>query len=455
MAIAQPIQEQDPYVLSELTIKEPPKGWVESLRYLGPGLILSASIVGSGELIATTTLGAKAGFVTLWVILVSCVIKVVLQLEFGKHAINTGESTMASFNKLPGPKLGKANWSIWAWLLIMVLKFVQVGGIVGGVALTLNIAFPGVSVSVWAWIAALSAAVLVFQGYYKFIEKLSVIMIALFTLITLACVAFLQLTQYAVSWSNILEGLQFRLPREAVGVAIAAFGITGVGGDEIMQYNYWCLEKGYAAFTGPRRNSPDWIRRAKGWISVMYKDAFLSMVIYTLATAAFYLLGAAVLHGRGEIPQGFKMVETLSRMYTETLGFWAKDVFLVGAFIVLYSTLFAALAGWARIFTDAFGQVGLINFHDRKARWRTIALLSWAFPIIWTILFLFIRAPVLMVLLGGIATSIMLILVIFAAIHYRYWRLSEELKPSVLYDIGFWLSAIVIAFVGIYGLISL
>ena len=90
-------QDHDPYVLSELNIKEPPTTWLSRLRYLGPGLILSASIVGSGELIATTTLGAKAGFVTLWVILVSCIIKVALQLEFGRHVINTGESNFAFF----------------------------------------------------------------------------------------------------------------------------------------------------------------------------------------------------------------------------------------------------------------------------------------------------------------------------------------------------------------------
>ena len=39
-------------------------------------------------------------------------------------------------------------------------------------------------------------------------------------------------------------------------VAMGAFGITGVGGDEIMAYNYWLIEKGYAAFTGPRDESP-------------------------------------------------------------------------------------------------------------------------------------------------------------------------------------------------------
>src|SRR3546814_15067440 len=113
-----------------------------------------------------------------------------------------------------------------------------------------------------------------------------------------------------------------------------------------MYYNYWCLEKGYARFTGPFRDTPEWQRRAKGWISVMHLDALFSMVIYTLVTAAFYLLGAAILHQRSEVPEGYEMIETLSYIYTETLGPGARSVYLLGAVIVIYSTLFAAPAGW-------------------------------------------------------------------------------------------------------------
>ena len=96
----------DPYLLTNENIKEPPTTVWGKLQYLGPGFILSASIVGSGELIATTIVGAKAGFVLMWFIIFSCLVKVAVQLEFGKHAICSGESTMASFNSLPGPRLG-------------------------------------------------------------------------------------------------------------------------------------------------------------------------------------------------------------------------------------------------------------------------------------------------------------------------------------------------------------
>jgi Mn2+/Fe2+ NRAMP family transporter len=105
--------QNDPYHLSIEKIKFAPETFRERLKHLGPSLILSAAIVGSGELIATTTLGAKAGFVCFWIILVSCVVKVMIQLEFGKHTVSTGETSMQIMSKLPGPKIRNTRWSVW------------------------------------------------------------------------------------------------------------------------------------------------------------------------------------------------------------------------------------------------------------------------------------------------------------------------------------------------------
>ena len=99
--------QADPYILTKEGIQPAPKTFFGKLKYLGPGFILSASVVGSGELISTTTLGAKAGFVTFWVVLVSCAVKVAIQLEFGKQAIRTGETVFTSLNRIGGPRFGK------------------------------------------------------------------------------------------------------------------------------------------------------------------------------------------------------------------------------------------------------------------------------------------------------------------------------------------------------------
>ncbi len=211
------------------SIKAPPKTLLGTLSCLGPSMILSASIVGSGELIMTTTLGAKAGFVALWVIIVSCLVKVCVQLEFGKHAISSGESTMTALDALRGPRFAGASWTIWMWLLVQLVIFVQYGGIVTGVGQALNVAVPVVPVWIWACLAGLTTAVLVSCGRYRLIQNVSIALMALFTLFTLLCVGMLQRTEYAISGDQIASGLQFQLPRGCARCGSSRFRTDGSG----------------------------------------------------------------------------------------------------------------------------------------------------------------------------------------------------------------------------------
>ncbi|MFP6873435.1 MAG: Nramp family divalent metal transporter [Verrucomicrobiales bacterium] len=447
------MQANDPYTLDNSKILEAPRTLRGSFRYLGPGFILSASIVGSGELVATTHLGANAGFVVMWVILVSCLVKVALQLEFGKRAIMTGETTFSSFNTLPGLKLGRAHWSIWIWMGLMVFKFLQVGGIVGLVAVLLHMAMPGIELLVWLWIVVGLIAAIVFSGYYRILEVLSILMIGLFTLFTLVSLVALQYTDAAIGIKEVLSGLTFSIPpgEGMVLLVIGAFGITGVGGDEIMHYNYWLIEKGYAAHAGRNDGSEAWAHRARGWIRVMYLDAIIAMLIYTVVTVAFFLLGSALLHGKGDFDEGGQtFLENLSHLYTETLGSWSAPLFYFGAFVVLFSTAFSALGAWTRQFTDAFGQIGILNFSNLKARRLWIGGLAWVIPVIWGLVYLSFKNPVWMVFVGGFVTSIILLVVLFAAIVFKRQRAGSVIRTGRAYEVAFWLSAAMILFVGIW-----
>lgn len=455
------------YQLSADRVQDPPSTFSGKLRHLGPGFILSASIVGSGELIATTNFGAEAGFVCMWVIIFSCIVKVALQLEFGKHAIYTGKTTIDAFNDLPGPKFGRASWSIWSWLLAMTLKFLQVGGIIGLVAVVLNTIAPlgaagsRTGVVIWTIVSGIVVAVLIARGRYTIIERTCLVMIGLFTLFTLISVIALQWTDYSISGAELGSGFTFQFPSQAVlYAAIAAFGITGVGGDEIMAYNYWLIEKGYASHTGPRPPESDraahdaWLQRARGWIRVMTLDALFSLICYTLVTVLFYLLGAAVIHELydGQLPDGTKLLGALSSMYTETLGPWAKWIFMVGAVVVLFSTLLAALGAWTRLFADAFSHIGIGDFHDPRRRARAIAIGSFIIPTIWGVLYFIFAKPKFMILIGGFITAVILLLVLFAAFVMRYRWSPQQLRPHLLYDIALILSALAIAFGGVWSI---
>src|SRR5213592_623587 len=132
--------------------------------------------------------------------------------------------------------------------------------------------------------------------------------VGLFTMLTfLAALLVFRQPQY-FSWSALLRGLKPQLPGAGLTTAVAVFGITGVGASELFMYPYWCVEKGYARFTGPREDTPAWRVRAAGWIRVMHVDIACSLVVYTLATVAFYLLGAGVLHGMGVVPSARDMI---------------------------------------------------------------------------------------------------------------------------------------------------
>ena len=392
-------------------IENPPTKIRGILRRLGPGLIIAGSIVGSGELIATTTTGAKAGFWLLWLILIGCVIKVFVQVEMGRYTLVTGRTTMDGLAEVPGPHIkGHGNWLIWFWGLVFLATIGQVGGIVGGVGQALQISVPltdsgrffnaqvdveiqyTVSVGelrlaeeraatgdaagnaraaelkptierlakefvterllvaeqhvadlemkasqdetaaeqlavkkeayrivtnrlavtdrpekvfsregddlsnandtlkeavatlgrrssrdseIWALIMAIITASILVVGRYSLIQSFSTALVVSFTFIPIINLIMLQNNAYwAVSPGDIIDGMSFRLPPPSAGAigatglatALATFGIIGVGANELIAYPYWCLEKGYARFTGPRNDSPEWASRAAGWM---------------------------------------------------------------------------------------------------------------------------------------------------------------------------------------------
>lgn len=446
------IHPHDPYKLRPEDVKEPPKGWIATLKELGPGLILTGSIVGSGELIATTTLGAQVGFVVLWLILLSCAIKTPVQSELARHAIATGMTTFESFDKMPGPRW-RVSWLVWASLFLILWSTIQTGGIIGGTGLAMELLFPQLDSITWMLILSAVSLLLVFVGHYSAVEWVTTILVGMFTVTTLVCAVLLIWTPYAMTSEELFSGLRFALPENGVVTAFSVFGITGVGATELMMYTYWCIEKGYARSTGQYDGSVSWVRRARGWVRVMQKDVILSMVLYTTATMAFYFLGASVLHKQGMVPQSFEMINTLSSMYTETLGPWAYYLFGIGAFAVLYSTYFVTVAGLPRMLADILNVMGVVKIEKPQDRLRIVRIITLFLPPLYAILYFTFTAPVQMVIIGGLMQTVLLPAVGFAAFYYsRNTARKAGIAPSstLLFLTG--CSAVVMAAFALYAI---
>ncbi|WP_437202629.1 Nramp family divalent metal transporter [Planctomicrobium sp. SH664] len=463
--------EFDPYALPPEAIEDPPASLWLALRQIGPGIILAGTIIGSGELILTTALGAEYGYLFLWLILFSCFIKVFVQLELGRYAISSGQPTLGALNNLKGPRLG-AHILVWWWLFMMLATLFQIGAMGGGVGQSLNLAFPQLATSTahalggswsetirarpeipWAFVTCLAAIALLWSGSYRRIEHITTFLVVGATVLTVTAVLALPSTPYPVNWSQAAGGLipsAQNANQAALLAAFGVFGITGVGATELFYYPYWCLEKGYARAVGRVDDSPEWERRAKGWIRVMYLDAWVSMVVFTISTVAFYFMGAAVLHPQNLHPKGPAMIETLSRMFIDSIGPWTRVVFLIGAGSVLFKTLYLASAANARLLADFLNLAGFVRLGQATRRATWIHWLSLLIPIASLVLFLQLKDPKLMVAIGGCAQALTLPMLSISALYFRYRKTDPRLAPSRAWDVLLWIAVLSITIAAMY-----
>jgi manganese transport protein len=429
----------------------PPPGRLrDALRHIGPGLIITASIVGSGELIVTPRVASENGYQLLWLIVLGCMIKVFVQVELGRYAVASGLTTLQALDRIPGPRF-RASWFLWIWAIVFLAIISQVGGIIGGTAEVFAAGGVPLDHRVIAIGIGASCAILLAIGRYKMVEVFSTILVVIFTVATIIAVGALQWSPYRISAANLADGFRFQLP-ENFTTAFAALGIIGVGASELIYYPYWCLEKGYAARVGSRE-APGWLDRAQGWMRVMRVDAWFSMVIYTTATVAFYLLGAAVLHAKSLKVADKDMIPTLAHMYRESFGAWGLWIFLVGAFAVLYSTAFAATASNARLLADALELFGLKRYPTAEARARMVKICCVALPAYATAIYLVSAKPVTLVLISGMGQALLLPFLAGAALYFRYRQLDAELRPGAVWSGFLWLSALIMAAAGLYQLL--
>jgi manganese transport protein len=430
----------------------PPTSLGGLVRHLGPGFIITATIVGSGELIVTPKLGASVGFSLLWFIVLGCVLKVFVQIQLARTAVATGRTTLDALNALPGPRW-RVSWILWLWLAMYLSLIFQVSGIVGGIAGVFAELGIGGGPRAWALPVGVSCALLLASGRYSVVERGSTWMVAAFTVSAIVSVGVLQSTPYHITASQLWSGLQFTLP-DSFTVAFAAFGVIGVGASELIYYPYWCLEKGYARHVGPDDGTAGWAPRARGWMRVMRVDAGVSLLLYTSITVAFYLLGAAVLHARGLDVTNADMIHVLSQMFRQSFGEWTLVIFLTGAFFVLYSTYFGATAANARLAADALVLFGVSSYSDEAARLRMVRWFSIGISLACALVFLAWSQPVTLVLIGATGQALMLPFLGVAAVRFNR-DIDPRLRGPLWESIGLWLSAAAMVVLGAYQLWTL
>jgi Mn2+/Fe2+ NRAMP family transporter len=437
----------DPYTTGRSPVRTPPGGWRGRFLHLGPSVVISGSIIGSGELVLTSSLGAAAGFTLLWWVLVACWSKSLVQAEFARYVVLSGDTYLRALNRIPGRlslygRLSgrRISWTLWFSILSFVPGLVGMGGILGGAGQALSLLLPGTdSLRTTLALALLTSAIL-YSGSYVRLERLMLAMVAVFTLATLASVVAMQFTPFQITWPDLHEGLQFRFPAEYLVLGLAVYGATGVNSAEISTYSYWCIEKGYASWVGGDAADPDRARRARGWVRVLQLDVWITLAILTCATLPFYLLGAGVLHATGQNPQGLDTIAALSEMFTQTLGSGSLWLFGGAAFCILFSSAVAGFGGIARLLPDYLIEFGLLergHLHARRAWIRACGALA---PVVGLGAYLLVRDPIVLLSIGALAGALLLPIQSGSTLWLQGRRLEPALRAALVTRAALWVT---------------
>ncbi|MEA1951026.1 MAG: Nramp family divalent metal transporter, partial [Planctomycetota bacterium] len=330
--------------------KKAPANFREKLKFLGPGMVLAALAIGSGELVLTPRSGAQFGFALLWVPVLTIIYKSVFSEGLARLTIASGDDVFAAFDWLPGPR----HWAQYFIIVVFSLDMIGYGGIALAVGSSLKGLFPGLDIRLVAICATALVPVLLYAGSYEFLERIVVVMCA----VLIAGVVY-TLFHVPLPADQIARGLVPNIPLGSVGVIMGLMGWVGAGTTTLL-YSTWVNEK-----IGKAENEQEY----RSWISAMRMDCFASYTLILAISFAFLAMGVATLHARGIVPEKHEIMSELSLMLDSIRG--GRETFLVVAFFSMFSTIVSCMDGKSRAIASMLKGISP-RFGDKLRIYRTV-----------------------------------------------------------------------------------
>ena len=279
------------------------------LKLAGPGLIVAASGIGSGDVVSATVGGANYGVVLLWAIVVGAFFKFVLNEGIARFQLATGLTALEGWAEYL-PAWVKAYFGVYLifWTVAVSAALTNATGL--GIA---NLTGGAISQPWGAVLHSLIGFVFVLLGGYTGFEKLMKGLVAVMGLTILVC-AMLTFQNPAAT----LRGLLVPTIPPASGTYVLSI-IGGIGGSiTMLSYNYWMREE--------KISDARFLGYVRGDIAIAYLfTALFGISIMLIANQAFYLSNVKISDAQA-VP---KMAEMLGAIlgpfgaYAYSVGFWA------------------------------------------------------------------------------------------------------------------------------------
>ncbi|GAA1488594.1 Nramp family divalent metal transporter [Brachybacterium sacelli] len=353
---------------------EPPPRW----KLIGPGLLVAATGIGAGDLVATLVAGSRFGYALLWAAVAGVVIKIFLVEGAARWTLATGHSIFEGWRRL-------GRWtSFYFGPYILVWGFVYGATAMSASALPIVALIPKLPVigdieivtqiplGVFAVLTGLIGAALVWLGHYRRLELIIAALVGLM-FVTVVGAAVVTLPNLG----EVLTGLIPRIPEGGLLYTLSIAG--GVGGTiTLAAYGYWLTEKGWST---PR------------WMRVMRLDNTMAYVISGIFVIAMLIVGAELLYSAGiAVGEDDQGLVDLADVLADRYGEFMAVVFLLGFWASSFSSVLGVWNGVSIMFADFFGAARRLPEGHRD---RGIGGRYYRFYILWLTF-----PPMLLLLLG-------------------------------------------------------
>lgn len=291
---------------------------------IGPGIVLAATGVGAGDMIAASVAGARYGIIIIWAVVAGAAIKFLLNEGIARWQLATGTSVVEGW-RTKFPTALSLYFLIYLWLW----GFIVGAALISACGLAAHAVFPSLSVKVWGIIQSLLALILVYLGRYSLVEKMMKFFIAVMFIVV--CIsAVLSHPDWGLTMKSLL------LPTIPKGSAKFLLGIIGgVGGSvTLLCYGYWIREK-------------EWIGRR--YLSRARWDLVAAYLLTGLFGIAIIIIASGV---KPEIITGSDMVIGLADQLGKSTGIWGKWIFLAGFWGAVFSSMLGVWQGVPYLFAD-------------------------------------------------------------------------------------------------------
>ena len=125
-------------------------------------------------------------------------------------------------------------------------------------------------------------------------------------------------------------------------------------------------------------------------------------------------------------------------MFTGILGNWAKWLFILLAFFVLFSTFISGTAAFTRTISDYLITMGLV-LEKPNTRQQLIKLIAFLVPLFSGIAYFLLPNPLTLIMIAGVWAALGLPIVNIGAL-YLVNKLEKELQPKSSTKIILWLT---------------